>query len=157
MIKVAILLACLVGLTVAQTTLSDESVCKYEDELWGADDGLKFYFCDSETKTPVLQDCPDSTFFVRNETLTGCIPFSLMDPNCVYTVAVGSCTGNNLKQPQPSSDPSKFYLCTAEGATPLLLPCTSGKAFVKQNGYLGCFDWADWRKLRNCYTLTNQD
>ncbi|XP_014098371.3 uncharacterized protein [Bactrocera oleae] len=154
--KVAILLACLFGITMTVITAVDEGDCLYQDELWGTVDGTKFYFCDKDTNTSIIQDCPDETFFVRNETLTGCIPVALMDPNCIYNIEVGNCTGINVQQPQASSDPTKFYLCTSEGATPLLLPCADGKAFVKQNGYLGCFDWTEWRALRNCYTLTNQ-
>ncbi|XP_011195451.2 uncharacterized protein LOC105220700 [Zeugodacus cucurbitae] len=155
--KVGILLTCLFGLTIAAiTTTGDEVACKYQDELWGAEDGTTFYFCEKDTNSAVLQTCPEETFFVRNATLTGCIPNALMDPNCVSTIEVGPCSGINLKQPQSSSEPTKFYLCTSEGATPLLLDCPEGKAFVKQDGYLGCFDWTEWRAIRNCYTLTNQ-
>ncbi|XP_036325343.1 uncharacterized protein LOC118738513 [Rhagoletis pomonella] len=157
------ILMCLLALTTAaivplDDSDADESVaCKYTDEVWGAEDGTKFYFCLPDNNTAILQSCPDNTFFVRNATVTGCIPNSLMDPNCVTDVEVGACSGEDLKQPQPcSSNPNKFYLCTSEGAEPVLLNCPDGKAFVKQDGYLGCFDWSRWRELRQCYTLTNQ-
>ncbi|XP_053952128.1 uncharacterized protein LOC128859283 [Anastrepha ludens] len=161
--KVALaLLACLFCLTTAAIIpLNDAEVeattdCLYEDELWGTEDGTKFYYCLPDNSSAIIQSCPANTFFVRNETVTGCIPLSLMSSNCVYNATVGSCTGENLKQPQPNLAPNKFYLCTSEGATPLALSCADGKAFVKQDGYLGCFDWSVWRQLRQCYTLTNQ-
>ncbi|XP_067630595.1 uncharacterized protein [Eurosta solidaginis] len=160
--KVALLLSCLVVIATAAiiplngSSAANTTICKYQDQLWGSEDGTRFYFCLTINNTAIEQKCPEETFFVRNATLTGCVPNDMMNPNCVNNVVVGDCTGLNLQQPQPSTDPDKFYLCPSEGATPLLLSCAAGKGFIKQDGYLGCFNWTQWRVLRQCNTLTNQ-
>ena len=153
MVKAALLLAALLTLSPA-LVLSFNQVegCRYKDGMWGSEDGTKFYFCLPGTDTAIEQSCRKNTFFVNNAKVTGCIPLKMVDPNCVYQsdVEPQPCKGVNLIQPQPSSVPTNYYVCVAEGATPVKLTCPAGKAFVKQDGYLGCFEWKQWRKIRNC-------
>ncbi|XP_037954543.1 uncharacterized protein LOC119685514 [Teleopsis dalmanni] len=154
MIKDTVIVAGLLALCAAAVIYVDAQAqvegCLYENELWGSEDGTKFYFCLPGTNTAIEQSCAPNTFFVKNDTVSGCIPATSMDPNCVNLEPVGSCVGDNLNQPQPSSDPTKYYLCTSENATPLQLQCPDNKAFVKQDGYLGCFEWSTWRDIRDC-------
>ncbi|KAH8294877.1 hypothetical protein KR018_003803, partial [Drosophila ironensis] len=121
--------------------------CQSEDELWGSPDLRKYYFC-YEGKT-VEVPCDDGAYFVKNETVYGCVQADLMNPACVNLNAKEpDCTGVSKKQPQACDDLSKFYLCTDDGVA--TLSCDEGKAFVDQDGYLGCFAWSQWRQLRNC-------
>lgn len=123
--------------------------CKSESELWGSADGTKFYFCIGDDMA-IEQSCDPGTFFVKNATVSGCVPLDEVDDNCVYHVEAPVCEGEALKRPRPHEDPTLFYLCTAEGAEPAVLSCFDEQAFVDQNGYLGCFDWSIWRKIREC-------
>ncbi|XP_017052394.1 uncharacterized protein LOC108095730 [Drosophila ficusphila] len=123
------------------------TVCQSQDELWGSEDLRKFYFClDNEV---IADECDPGTYFVNNATICGCLPSSMMKPSCVNLDAtVPDCTGNSKLQPHAASDVASFYLCTNDG--PLQLSCPDGKAFVDQDGYLGCFEWTQWRQLRDC-------
>lgn len=129
-------------------------VCLYQSQTWGVPNVGKFNFC--VDGKPKLTECNENSYYVRNETLNGCVPAAKMDPNCVnLDVNVGDCTGINLKQPQPSDTLTNFYLCTAENQDPVELTCLDDKAFLKEKGYLGCFDWTFWRELRECQTYNN--
>ncbi|XP_061396473.1 uncharacterized protein LOC133332108 [Musca vetustissima] len=154
MIKVTLLLGSLLVLTAAAAVvkINERNVvqgCKSENELWGSDDGTKFYFCLGDNMA-LEQDCDPGTFFVKNATVSGCVPVDLVDDKCIYHTEPPSCIGESVTQPQPHEDPTKFYLCPASGAEPLVLSCTDNKAFVSQDGYLGCFDWTQWRQIRGC-------
>lgn len=119
--------------------------------MWGSQDGTKFYFCLPGTDMAIEQNCPVNTFFVKNATVCGCLPLDRVDSNCIYLDSTEPvCTGNALRQPQASSDPTKYYFCPGEGATPITMSCAEGKAFVEQDGYLGCLDWSLWRDVRDC-------
>lgn len=136
------------GYAASVGTASDASeVCQSQDELWGGEDIRKFYFClDGKV---IADECDSGYYFVNNATISGCLPSDLMKPSCVnLDTKVPDCTGTSKLQPQAADDVASFYLCTSEGAT--LLPCPDGKAFVSQDGYLGCFAWSEWRSLRNC-------
>ncbi|XP_034661288.1 uncharacterized protein LOC117896867 [Drosophila subobscura] len=128
-------------------TGDDPVVCKYEDELWGGEDIRKFYFC---IDGQVIEDwCDKDCYFVNNATFSGCLQANLLNPQCVnLDAAEPDCKGLSAWQPQPSASPNNFYLCTSEGAKEL--SCEQDKAFVNQDGYLGCFTWTTWRMLRNC-------
>lgn len=123
--------------------------CLSETELWGSADGTKFYFC-LGGDVALEQSCDSGTFFVKNATVSGCVPIDLVSDNCIYHTEPPSCTGESVTQPQPHQDPTKFYLCPATGAEPLVLTCLDNKAFVNQDGYLGCFEWSQWRGIRGC-------
>ncbi|XP_030573348.1 uncharacterized protein LOC115771674 [Drosophila novamexicana] len=130
------------------TTTAPE-VCLYERQPWATVNPSQYYIC--VDNKPKITNCNEGYYFVKNATLSGCIPAKKMDPNCVnLDVTVGPCTGINLKQPQASQVLTNFWLCTEENAAPVELTCLDDKAFVKQEGYLGCFDWALWRALRGC-------
>uniref|UniRef100_A0A6P4EQZ9 Uncharacterized protein LOC108043301 n=2 Tax=Drosophila rhopaloa TaxID=1041015 RepID=A0A6P4EQZ9_DRORH len=129
------------------TASNATEVCQSEDELWGGEDIRKFYFClDGKV---ITDECDSGSYFVNNATVCGCLTSDLMKPSCVnMDIKVPDCTGASKMQPQACDDVASFYLCTSEGAKEL--PCPDGKAFVDQDGYLGCFDWSEWRSLRNC-------
>ncbi|KAH8381822.1 hypothetical protein KR009_000447 [Drosophila setifemur] len=122
-------------------------VCQSEDELWGGEDIHRFYFClDGQVMS---DECDPGTYFVDNSTVSGCVPSDMMNPTCVnLDVKVPDCTGANKMQPQAADEVTNFYLCTSEG--PKELSCEDGHAFVDSDGYLGCFNWTQWRNLRNC-------
>lgn len=123
--------------------------CKSETELWGSADGTKFYFCIGDNMA-IEQSCDPDTFFVKNATVSGCVPLDEVADNCIYHIEPQPCEGINIMQPQPHPDPSKYYMCPSAGAVLVVLPCPNDKAFVKQNGYLGCFEWTMWRTIRGC-------
>ncbi|XP_013108336.1 uncharacterized protein LOC106087739 [Stomoxys calcitrans] len=123
--------------------------CKYENELWPSDDGTKFYLCVGDDLA-LEQSCEPNTFFVKNSTVAGCVPLSEVDGNCIYHVGPPTCTGISLSQPQPHELPTNFYLCPVSGGEPLVMTCPDQKAFVNQDGYLGCFTWPSWREIRGC-------
>ncbi|XP_023290974.2 uncharacterized protein LOC111674563 [Lucilia cuprina] len=154
MIKVTLLLGAILVLCTAAVIKTAEERnlvegCESEDELWGSEDGTKFYFCIGDNMA-IEQSCEPDTFFVKNATVSGCVPLDEVADSCVYHVEPEPCEGINLLQPQPHTDPTMFYLCTESGADPVALPCPDNNAFAKQDGYLGCFDWAMWRKIRGC-------
>ncbi|KRF99859.1 uncharacterized protein Dwil_GK13748 [Drosophila willistoni] len=117
--------------------------------MWGDEDIRYFYFCEDNE---VLEDeCDKGYYYVNNATVSGCIPGADMNPNCVNLDATApECEGENLKQPQVCETLTNFYLCPKEGASATELTCTEDKAFANQDGYLGCFTWAEWRKVRDC-------
>ncbi|XP_075149022.1 uncharacterized protein LOC142222657 [Haematobia irritans] len=123
--------------------------CVSETELWGSVDGTKFYFCLGDNMA-LEQSCDPGTFFVKNTTVAGCVPVADVDDKCIYHDGPPTCTGESLYQPQPHEMPNNFYLCTMNGAEPQVMKCPDEKAFVNQNGYLGCFDWSNWREIRGC-------
>lgn len=123
--------------------------CESETQLWGSPDGTKFRFCIGDDIALELP-CDPNTFFVKNATVCGCIPLDQVADDCVYHVSAPTCEGQNLKQPQPHQDPTKYWLCPSSGAKPVELSCPANKAFVNQNGYLGCFEWTQWRSIRGC-------
>ncbi|EDW27990.1 GL27267 [Drosophila persimilis] len=128
-------------------TTGDQEACLYEDEIWGGEDIRKFYFCISGE---VYEDtCDTDYYFVRNATYSGCLPAALMNPQCVNLDAVEpDCEGISAEQPQPTDLLNQYYLCTDDGVKQL--SCGEDKAFINQDGYLGCFPWTQWRTLRNC-------
>ncbi|XP_022212613.2 uncharacterized protein LOC111067671 [Drosophila obscura] len=125
----------------------EQQACQSQDELWGGEDIRKFYFCINDQ---VIEDeCDTGYYFVNNATYSGCLPAKLLNPQCVNLDAVEpDCKGLSAEQPQPCDTLTNFYLCTADGVTKM--SCADNKAFVNQDGYLGCFPWAEWRLLRNC-------
>lgn len=123
--------------------------CLSETELWGSPDGKKFYFCLGNNKS-YEDNCPPDTFFVNNATISGCIPFDLVADNCISHSVAPPCNGTSLHQPQPHIDPSKFYYCIAKGVEAQVGNCPNGKAFINENGWLGCLEWTLWRKQRGC-------
>ncbi|KAH8408451.1 hypothetical protein KR215_005698, partial [Drosophila sulfurigaster] len=127
--------------------------CVYETQTWGVPQLNAFKFCvDGEVKTTT---CIANHYYVSNDKVSGCIPAADVDPLCIdTTITAPVCTGNNLRQMQRSSSLTSYYLCTAEGAQPDLLPCLNGKVFANNNGYLGCFDWPQWRTASGCVTYT---
>ncbi|XP_023174610.1 uncharacterized protein LOC111601968 [Drosophila hydei] len=156
MLKVILTFVVLLALSSAASLDSDEDsttivpdTCLNEDELWATDNLHAYYFC--WDGVPILTECNEGYYFVRNATDSGCIPAKLMNPNCVnLDITVGPCTGINLLQPQTSQNLNNFWLCTEEGADPVELTCVDDLVFVKQDGYLGCFDWQTFRSVRGC-------
>ncbi|EDV90630.1 GH14073 [Drosophila grimshawi] len=141
------------GATVNPTTPATGTTvpakCLYQSMTWAAEDLRKYYWCLNDK--PRLSTCKEDYYYVNNATVSGCIPAAKMNPACVnLDIAVGPCEGINLKQPQASYILTNFWLCTEAGAEPVELTCVEDKAFIKQDGYLGCFDWATWRSLRSC-------
>ncbi|XP_062124147.1 integumentary mucin C.1 isoform X1 [Drosophila sulfurigaster albostrigata] len=134
------------------TTVTPET-CVYETQTWGVPQLNAFKFCvNGEVKTTT---CIANHYYVSNAKVSGCIPAADVDPLCIdTTIKAPVCTGNNLRQMQRSSSLTSYYLCTAEGAQPDLLPCLNGKVFANNNGYLGCFDWPQWRTASGCDTYT---
>ncbi|EDW16581.2 uncharacterized protein Dmoj_GI10606 [Drosophila mojavensis] len=131
------------------STTTVPATCLFEDEMWGDEDIRKFYFCFDNV--PILSECEEGYYFVKNATDSGCLPAKLMNPACVnLDVTVGPCTGNNLLQPQVSEVLTNFWLCREEGAAPVELTCPEDQVFIKQDGYLGCFDWQTYRSVRGC-------
>ncbi|XP_034486955.1 uncharacterized protein LOC117791342 [Drosophila innubila] len=125
--------------------------CLYPTRAWGVPDLREFAFC----KDGVAQvtQCNEDEYYVSNDLVSGCLPADKMDPQCVnLDITVGPCTGKNLLQPQPSETLTNFWFCEKEGAEPVECTCEQNKAFLKQGGYLGCFEWPEWRKLRGCQT-----
>ncbi|KAM8706237.1 hypothetical protein ACLKA7_010503 [Drosophila subpalustris] len=128
--------------------------CVYATQAWGVPDVRQLAFClDGQER---LTECNEDEYFVSNDEISGCVPADIISPNCVnLDVTVGPCTGINLKQLQISESLTGFWFCEEEGAAPVELFCENGKAFLKQDGYMGCFEWTQWRKLRGCQTYTN--
>ncbi|XP_030371645.1 uncharacterized protein LOC115625631 [Scaptodrosophila lebanonensis] len=160
-------LVCLLGLTgniwaqstsditstagISITTEAGVAGCLSENEAWADPDINQFNFCYNGEKQSL--SCDKNTYFVNNGTVAGCIPADEMSPNCVNEdITVGPCEGANLYQPQPSKTIGNFWLCVEEGADPIELSCESGKAFVEKDGYMGCFEWDEWRTIRDCVT-----
>ncbi|XP_017079644.1 uncharacterized protein LOC108113562 [Drosophila eugracilis] len=150
MLKALLIFFGLLALTSAAsvgTASNVTEVCQSEDELWGGEDIRKFYFCLNDKV--IADECDSGYYFVNNATICGCLPAAQMNPSCVnLDAAKPDCTGISKTQPQPSADVASFYLCANDTATELA--CPDGKAFVNQDGYLGCFVWTQWRSLRNC-------
>ncbi|KAI8046739.1 uncharacterized protein LOC128256941 [Drosophila gunungcola] len=129
------------------TASNATEVCQSEDEMWGGEDIRKFYFClDGKV---ITDECDDGYYYVNNATISGCLPSEMMQASCVnLDIKVPDCSEASKMRPQACDDVASFYLCTSEGAKKL--PCPEGKAFIDQDGYLGCFKWSVWRSLRNC-------
>ncbi|KAL7728770.1 hypothetical protein ACLKA6_004134 [Drosophila palustris] len=128
--------------------------CVYATQAWGVPNVRQLAFClDGQER---VTECNEDEYFVSNDKISGCVPADIISPNCVnLDVTVGPCTGSNLKQPQISESLTGFWFCEEEGAAPVELSCGTGKAFLKQDGYMGCFEWTQWRELRGCQTYTN--
>ncbi|KAM7360142.1 uncharacterized protein ACRADG_003600 [Cochliomyia hominivorax] len=154
MIKVTLILGAILVLCSAAVikTVDNSNIvegCVSETEIWGSEDGTKFYFCIGDNQA-LEQTCEPGTFFVKNATVSGCVPVGEVADNCIYHVKVEPCEGENVVMPQVHPEPTKYYLCLNEGAEPLALTCPQNKAFLKQDGYLGCFEWKKWRSVRGC-------
>ncbi|KAH8381496.1 hypothetical protein KR093_006868, partial [Drosophila rubida] len=132
------------------TTAAPEP-CVYASQTWGTSTLNAFKFCvDGVT---LSSTCIANHYYVSNSTISGCVPAAQMDPQCIdVTLKPPVCTGNNLRQMQRSSVITQFYICESENAEPTVINCPDGKIFANNNGWLGCFEWEQWRIASGCNT-----
>ncbi|KAH8312086.1 hypothetical protein KR044_009320, partial [Drosophila immigrans] len=125
--------------------------CVYPSQTWGAPQLNGFNFC-VESLT-LSTTCIANHYYVSNSTLSGCVPADEMNPKCIdVTIKPPVCTGNSVKQMQRSATLTEYYLCEYENAEPIILTCPDKKLFANNDGWLGCFDWEDWRIASGCDT-----